>query len=248
MYSRFFFDANDGIPNNKLNRIISKYGADNILVGIDPGEDDRPSDVAQPMFDYLKDNNVAIHVYLVGPGMMSWSSQERNQIKKFARSIGIDVNAKNWHNEWIDWGWKAKVIEQFEYYYKEYNAYSCEIDNLDSGLKSNEYIDFFLELKIELQKRNVQTKLFLKNLDDDQLNDLFEKFKEGEITLDNICEYAIFEKGTGSPKHQLMMCEKMGIQAITPLNGLKDTYHYGVVDSGIPYEVDENNVWKNKNV
>lgn len=234
--SRFFFNSNKGIPPKKIESIIKKYGK-NVLIGVDPGENDVPSEIAKPSLDYLKFNNIPNHIYLVGPGMMSWSQQERNQIKRFAKSIGINTNKDNWHKEWISWGWKNKVNQQFNYYYTNYNAYSCEIDNLDSAIGNDpdKTIKYFLELKNDLQKQSIKTKLHLKNLDENQLKAVISNVKD--LSLDFLCEYATFEKGTGNVKKQLELCASIGIQAITPINGLNDTNNYGVIDSGIAYNI-----------
>lgn len=235
--SRFFFNSNNGIPPKKIDAIFKKYGS-NILIGVDPGENDTPSDVAKPSLDYLKFKNIATHVYLIGPGMLSWSAQERNQIKKYAKSVGIDVTKPKWHDEWIEGGgWKRKTLQQFQYYSSNYNAYSCEIDNLDSAIQNDpdKTIKYFFELKNDLQKQNIKTKLHLKNLNEKQLEIVISNNKE--LTLDFLCEYATFEKGTGNSKKQLDLCASIGIQAITPINGLNPTYNYGVKDDGIPYEI-----------
>lgn len=244
MKKKFFFRSDNGVSTKTINAAIKEYGNDNILVGSDPGETDRPSEDAAPLLDFLAQKQVPIHMYLVGPGMMSWSSQERAQIKRFAASVGINTKKADWHDKWIDWGWEEKVLEQFTFYHKTYNVYSCEIDNLDSALKPEQYIDYFIRLKKSLTKASITTKLFLKNLDDDVLHDLVDEYKRGNLGLDFLCEYAIFEKGTGKPRTQLMLCEQMGIQAITPTNGLMSTYNYGVKDDGILYECDVNNLIK----
>jgi hypothetical protein len=236
--SRFFFNSNNGISPKKINTIINKYGS-NVLIGVDPGENDTPSDVAKISLDYLKLNNIPTYIYLVGPGMMKWSQQERNQIKRYAKSVGINVSNDNWHSEWIKWGWKQKVLQQFNYYSTNYNAYSCEIDNLDSVINPDKdpdkIIKYFLELKYNLLKQNIKTKLHLKNLSNKQLIKVLESSEK--LSFDFLCEYATFEKGTGDARLQLKLCKQIGIQAITPFNGLNSTYNYGVNDDGIPYLV-----------
>ena len=214
------------------------YGT-NVLIGTDPGEKDTPSDVAKPQLDYLKSKKIPTHIYLVGPGMMSWSEQERNQIKRYAKSIGINTSKNDWHKQWISIGWKKKVFQQFEYYYKNYNAYSCEIDNLDSAIANNpiKTIEYFKQLKTELRAANVPTKLMLKNLDIEQLKAVSNNISD--LGLDFLCEYAIFEKGTGNPNKQIELCKSIKIQAITPINGLNDTNHYGVIDAGVAYKCNE---------
>ena len=174
MISRFFFNSNKGISSKKIDSIVSKYGT-NILIGCDPGENDTPSDVATPQLDYLKQLKIPTHIYFVGPGMLSWSQQERNQIKRFAKSVGIDINNSNWHKEWISYGWEQKTLQQFEWYYNNYNCYSMEIDNLDSVFedKQDKLIPWLLEFKDKLASKKIKTKLMLKNLSTDQINNLF---------------------------------------------------------------------------
>ena len=41
---RYFFNSNNGISSKKLDAIVQQYGL-NVLVGVDPGENDTPSDV-----------------------------------------------------------------------------------------------------------------------------------------------------------------------------------------------------------
>ena len=184
---RYFFNANRGISRKKIDSIIGAYGT-NVLIGTDPGEKDTPSDVAKPQLDYLKSKKIPTHIYLVGPGMMSWSEQERNQIKRYAKSIGINTSKNDWHKQWISIGWKKKVFQQFEYYYKNYNAYSCEIDNLDSAIANNpiKTIEYFKQLKTELRAANVPTKLMLKNLDIEQLKAVSNNISD--LGLDFLCE------------------------------------------------------------
>lgn len=243
---RFFFNSNNGISPKRLQMISNKYLAD-VLIGIDPG-DDRPTDVAQPMFDTCDKLHLPIHVYFVGPGMLSWSSQERQQIIRHAKSVGVDTSNKNWHSEWIDWGWKKKVLEQVTYYHKTYWTIfdSFEIDNLDSALDNDPdaTVKYYVELgkaidKIESDQKNIR--LMLKNMSEDQLHAIIDARDQLEHMFS---DFAIFEKGTGNPRTQMRLCELIGIQAITPINGLNDTYHYGVVDAGVLYECDLNNQLK----
>ena len=241
MISRFFFNSNKGISSKKIDSIVSKYGT-NILIGCDPGENDIPSDVATPQLEYLKQLKIPTHVYFVGPGMLSWSQQERNQIKRFAKSVGIDINNSNWHKEWISYGWEQKTLQQFEWYYNNYNCYSMEIDNLDSVFedKQDKLIPWLLKFKDKLASKKIKTKLMLKNLSTDQINNLLSNNRN--FGVDFLCEFAIFEKGTGKPKEQLRLMETIGIQAITPINGLNDTHNYGVIDSGVEYSCDKSNL------
>lgn len=236
MLKRFFLNCNDGIPPDRVERLVDKYGRD-ILIGIDPGENDRPSEDPKNTIEKVKDLGAKLHVYLVGPGMMSWSEQEREQIQRFADSVGIDIEDKNWHNEWIFWGWKEKVLEQFEYYFTEHNAYSCEIDNLDSALDSSDpeqYISYYMELEKALKEKNITTKLMVKNLSEDILLTLQEAINKNDISIDFICEWGMFEKDSGDVDEQIRLCKEMGIYAVTPKTGITDTYHYGTVAKGVP--------------
>lgn len=231
---RYFFNANKGISPKQINNLVNKYG-NNILIGVDPGENDTPSDVAKPSLDCLKNLKIPAHIYCVGPGMMSWSQQERNQIKRYAKSVGIDISKNDWHKEWLAHGWEKKTLQQFKWYNDNYNAYSMEIDNLDAVFekKQDALIPWFIQLKKNLRNANVKTKLMLKNLSDDQLHDLIDA--NADLNLEFLCGFAMFEKGTGNPRTQIKLCESIGIQAITPINGLNDTQNYGVVDSGVVY-------------
>lgn len=238
---RFYFRADDQFTQEDLAKIYAKYPQYDILFGVDPGEGDTPSDVAQPLINYIKDyKTFHLHIYLVGPGMLSWSSQERAQIKKFAASVGIDINKKSWYDKWIEWGWKDKVLQQFEYYWNTFGVYSCEIDNLDSALDTEDkLLVYYSDLKSSLAQKNMGCKLMLKNISEDAL---YELIKQPVLCKDFLAPFAIFEKGSGNPKTQMMLCEKLGIQAITPINGLMDTYNYGVDKKGIKWEVDKDNI------
>lgn len=235
MPTRFYFRADDQISLKKLQAIKERDGYD-VLIGVDPGLDDTPSDVAQELIDNVKKVGLLLHFYLVGPGMMSWSDDEAEQIRSFAESVGIDTSEKSWHDEWTDWGWKDKVLEQFEYYYTTYGAYSCEIDNLDAALGDDPEarIEYVKELQKALYERGVETKLMLKNLDEEMLDMLVIEIEAKTIDKDFLCEWGMFEEGTGDPERQADLCEKMGIMAITPETGITDTHHYGVDNDGIP--------------
>lgn len=231
---RFFLNCNDGISPNKVQSLVKKYGKD-LLIGVDPGLEDRPVDEVVDTIEKVKELGLKLHVYLVGVGMWSWSEDEQNQIEKFAESVGIDTNKPKWHkNEWLDWGWRDKIIEQFQYYHDEHNAYSCEIDNLDSALKTPEdWMYYFKELSGELEKRNIKTKLMIKNLSEEMLELLIEKIEAGELKKEFFCEFGMFEEGSGEPSSQIELCTKIGIKAITPESGITDTNHYGVIASGV---------------
>jgi hypothetical protein len=232
---RFFLNCNSGISPNKVRSLVAKHGQ-NILIGIDPGMKDYPDSDSLMTVKAVSAVGAKLHVYLVGPGMMSWSADERAQIKYLAKSVGINVLQSNWHNKWKTEGWKKKNFQQFQFYHSKYNAYSLEIDNIDSSYIENdpdETVKFYTELRDSLKKAGITTKLMIKNLDEDQLRSVI----DAGFGLDFLCEFGMFEEGTGSPRKQIALCEKMGIKAITPINGITDTYNYGVVAEGVAYDL-----------
>lgn len=206
------------------------------LLGLIHGLSDRPSDEANDLINNIIDNNFQLHVYLVGPGMWSWSKDEQRQVTQHAKSIGIDVTKSNWHKrEWLDWGWLAKAKEQF-LYYDSLGAYSCEIDNLDSaiGYDPDKTISSFMELQKFCVTNGITTKLMIKNLDENQLLRLINEVTSGSIQNNFLADWGMFEKGTGEPERQIELCKKIGIYAVTPISGITDTNHYGVVKDGVP--------------
>ena len=232
---RFFLNNNDGIPPLRVKRLVDKHGK-NILIGIDPGAGDTPDDGSALTVKAVKSVGAKLHVYLVGPGMWSWSQGEQDQIANFAKSVGIDTNKSGWKQEWYSSGWKKKNIQQFEYYYTNHNAYSCEIDNIDSATIQNDpdkTVEYYGYLQKQLKDKNIKTKLMIKNLDEDQLNAVI----AAKFNTNFLCEYGMFEAGTGDPRKQIQLCEKIGIKAITPINGITDTNNYGVIAEGIPYDL-----------
>lgn len=232
---RFFLNCNSGISPVKVNALVKQHGK-NILIGIDPGSKDYPDSDSLMTVKAVSAVDAKLHVYLVGPGMLSWSAEERAQIKYLAKSVGIDVLKSDWHKRWKTEGWKKKNLQQFQFYHTKYNAYSCEIDNIDSSYIENDpdkTVAFYTELRKSLIDNNIKTKLMIKNLDEDQLKAVI----DAKFGLDFLCEYGMFEEGTGSPKRQIALCAKMGIKAITPINGITDTYNYGVVSQGVPYDL-----------
>ena len=239
MLSRFFLNCNDGISPTQVSNIVGKYGQ-NVLIGVDPGMKDRPDVDAEKSILAIGEVGARLHVYLVGPGMMSWSKAEADQIMYLAKSVNINTNKNNWHSEWSNWGWKAKNLEQFEYYYKTYNAYSCEIDNIDSsyiGEDVDKLTFYYVELYNNLKSKGIKTKLMMKNLSEKQLQSIAKLVDSKIFGLDFLCEFGMFEAGSGDPTQQIILCKNMGIQAVTPLNGLTDTNHYGTIASGVPYNV-----------
>lgn len=238
MPTRFFLNCNDGISPAQVRSYVKKYGSD-ILIGIDPGLGDRPENETQDTVDAVKKAGAKLHVYLVGPGMMSWSSDEAKQIKSHAKSVGIDLSDKKWHDEWMDdpdGGWEKKVYEQFTYY-NSIGAYSCEIDNLDGIWEQSQtsLIDFFIRFQNWKEKNKINTKLMIKNLSVPQLRSLvnFILVKK-ELKKETFAEWGMFEAGTGVPRKQIELCKSLGIQACTPISGITDTNHYGVVKDGVP--------------
>lgn len=233
--TRFFLNCNDGIAPSKVKSLVKKYGYD-IMIGVDPGMGDRPSPEVVSTIRTCQSLGVYIHVYLVGVGMWSWSEGERQQIREHARSVGIDTDKSNWHKgEWLTWGWKEKVREQFNFY-DSMGAYSCEIDNIDSALGDNEpaYINFYKEFFKTLKKDGNTTKLMVKNFNEDMLLLLTKAIKNGSVPQEFLCEFGMFEDGTGDPSEQIRLCKAIGITAITPENGITDTHSYGTVAAGIP--------------
>lgn len=236
MLTRFYLNCNDGIPPSRVKKIVSEHGK-NVLIGIDPGMTDRPSEDAQETIDAVKEAGARLHVYLVGPGMWSWSEGERQQIKFLAESIGMDTSKSKWKDEWYSSGWKKKVYEQFKYYHDKHAAYSCEIDNLDSTtLKYDfeEYVEFYKRFAIKLKRSNISTRLMLKNINEDGLELVKNAVDSGELRRDFLADWAMFEEGSGDPKQQIKICKAMGIYAATPISGITDTNAYGVVAAGVP--------------
>lgn len=232
---RFYLDCNNGIPPYKVDAIKEKYG--DALIGIDPGLNDTPDEDVIPTIKAVKKNKLKLHVYLVGVGMWSWSRDEQKQIIRFAKSVGIDTNKSHWHKrEWLTWGWKKKTLQQFIYYYKEHGAYSCEIDNLDSAIGQNptKTIAYYKELQDGLDAAKCPTKLMIKNLDEDQLEFLISATNSGKIHKNFLCEWGMFEAGSGSPKRQIELCKKLGIYAVTPITGITPTDRYGTIKTGVP--------------
>jgi len=222
--TRFYFHSDD----RRVDRVDP-----NGLYGVDPGDQFAPSDVA---LDFMKQvHGSRMHFYCVGPGMVSWSSQEAEQIKWLAKMYGyVDTDRSLWLARWNDTGWRKYVWSFFKYYHDTYNAYSIEIDNLDGGLKStNDYLSYFAKLEDDLRNAGITTKLMMKNVPVDVLRKL--------LPTAFFAPWAIFEEGTGNMDDQDAECFRLGIRAITPKSGLLDTNHYGVLDAGIaslPFEAE----------
>lgn len=232
---RFYLNCNSGISPVKVKTLVTKHGK-NILIGIDPGSKDYPDSDSMLTVRAVRAMGAKLHIYLVGPGMMSWSADERAQIKYLAKSVGIDTLQSNWHNKWKSVGWRKKNFQQFQFYHTKYQAYSCEIDNIDSSTIGNDpdkTVEFYTELRDSLKAAGITTKLMIKNLDEDQLQACI----DAKFGLDFLCEFGMFEEGSGSARKQISLCAKMGIKAITPINGITDTYSYGVVAEGVGYDL-----------
>ena len=233
--SRFFLNCNSGISPVKVRTLVKNHGK-NILIGIDPGSKDYPDSDSLMTVKAVNAAGAKLMVYLVGPGMMSWSADERAQIKYLAKSVGINVTKSDWHNKWKTAGWKKKNFQQFQFYHSKYNAYACEIDNIDSSYIENdpdETVSFYTELRDSLKTAGITTKLMIKNLDEDQLNAVI----DAGFKTDFLCEFGMFEEGSGSPRKQIALCAKLGIKAITPITGITDTHSYGVVSEGVEYDL-----------
>lgn len=225
----------DGIPPVRVRKIVEKYGK-NVLIGVDPGLKDFPVEESQATIDEVKKQGAFFHVYLVGPGMESWSTDEAKQIKYLAASIGIDTKKSTWKRIWKAGGWEKKVQQQFEFYNKM-GAYSCEIDNLD-GIWDKDPVknaEFYVRLQNWRVENKINTKLGVKNLDEDQLEKVIEYVDAGKLSTDLFAPFGMFEKGSGNIAKQISLSEKLGFKAVTPKTGITDTTTYGVIDSGVPY-------------
>lgn len=227
---RFWHESENQFNYADVEGYVDMYGSE-ILLGGDPGwhKDFSEAMYAVDQFKAYK------HVYLFGPGMMKWSAEERKEIKAAAETVGIDTSEPSWKDEWFKkGGWEKKVYSWFKYYDSE-NFYSAEIDNLDAVMDQDatKYIEFIKRFDKFLKDNKIKTKLMVKNLSEEQLEVLI-KFKPRENLL---CEFGMFEKGSGNPDKQLKLAAKLGIQAVTPKNGLRDTENYGTTRHGIPYLV-----------
>jgi hypothetical protein len=236
MLTRFYLNCNDGISPDRVEQIVEEHGK-NVLIGIDPGASDKPNSEGLETIKAIKEHGARLHVYLVGPGMWSWSEGERQQIKFLAKTVGIDTTSSSWKSEWYSKGWEKKAFQQFTYYHDKFNAYSCEIDNLDSSILKTDfekYVEFYKRFSEKLKEAGVMTKLMLKNIDEDGLMLVKEAIDNGDLDREFLADWGMFEEGTGSPKKQIAICKQMGIYACTPLSGITETTRYGVVSKGVP--------------
>jgi len=234
MPNRFFFNSNDGISPKKVRSLKKKYGPD-ILIGVDPGNGDIPDSDARKTLLTALNEKLAVHIYLVGFGMMSWSKEEAQQIQHHARSVGIDTKQTNWHKKWKNGGWEIKAKQQFDFYWSSFKAYSCEIDNLDGIWDQNPQSNllFYHKFADYLKKNNIRTRLMIKNLNTKQLSLVVNDVKNGKLRRSFLADWGMFEEGTGNISNQIKLCNEMGIVAVTPKTGITETHSYGVVPEGI---------------
>lgn len=236
MLKRFYLNCNDGISPKRVAEIVAEHGS-RVLIGIDPGMTDRPSEDALETINAVKKHKAKLHVYLVGPGMWSWSEDERRQIRYLAKSVGIATTEPGWKAKWYKSGWEDKVFEQFAYYHDKYNAYSCEIDNLDSSTLETDfeaYLEFYKRFSKKLKDAGIVTRLMLKNIDEDGLELIKEAVDNKELDREFLADWGMFENGSGTAKKQIAICKEMGIYACTPISGITHTNAYGVVNKGVP--------------
>lgn len=226
--TRFFHESENQYTEPQVKSMVEKYGHD-IVIGGDEGhgEDFIKTMAAVDKYKALK------HVYVVGPGMWSWSDEEKNEIRTMARSVGINTSENGWLKEWYKHGWKQVVMQKM-YYYDSQNFYSIEIDNLDSAFNTiDELLSFYNDL-VEFRAQNELTiRLVMKNLSPEFLEIIVATVKDGKIPQSFFAPVGIFEDGTGNPAEQTRLAKQIGITAITPLNGLRPTEIYGTVKDGI---------------
>lgn len=230
--TRFFHTSEKQYTRQQVEHLVGKYGQD-ILIGGDEGWDE---DFDEAM-DAVVDAGALMHVYTMGPGMYEWSKEEASKIKQDARKVGLNVKDKRWKHQWYGGAWLDVSLEKIRRY-DRLGFYSIEIDNLDSSFKMGfEWINFY-KMFANMRRREVlDIKIMIKNLDVITLSHLAAEVASGSIPADTFAEFAIFEAGTGSSRQQLALCHDIGIQAVTPMNGLKETNDYGTSFEGVPYEV-----------
>lgn len=228
---RYWHESEKQFNRSEIKNLVLKYGS-NILIGGDPGHG---SEFTEAMIA-VDEFNAKKHVYLVGPGMLDWSDEEANQIKMHAKSVGIDTNKSSWHEDWLNYGFIEKNKREFKYYDSQQFC-SAEIDNLDQivGQDPLKTIKFYTSLESFLYNSGCRIRLMMKNLNEEQITACIKAVDNGSISVDFFAPYAMMEKGSGNPESQIKYCELLGIKAVTPINGLRDTYHYGTIREGIPY-------------
>lgn len=228
---RFWHESGTQFTDKEVASYVKQYGP-NIVIGGDPGYGSDFDDAMRACDRYkcLK------HVYLVGPGMWSWSEEERNQIREHARSVGIQTaDNPSWHRQWLKDGWRLKQQQEFAFYDKK-GFYSAEIDNIDSAIKQEDieqYVAYVKQLIEFFDSKKLKIKLMLKNLTEDQLQGLIDAKIDACGPKSHIAPYAMFEKGSGDPEQQLRIAARMCIKAVTPINGLRKTTDYGTTRAGI---------------
>lgn len=226
---RFYHESEEQFTPAFIDQEIEKHGQ-NILIGGDPGHGE-DFERAMSRVDF---HGAFKHVYLVGPGMEEWSKEEAAEIKANARSVGIDTRKKTWKEQWYSSGWMTKCEEWFVTY-DEMGFYSAEIDNIDAALKNDpmKLLNFYNHLYDFCIRNTVKMKLMVKNLSHEELKILDHSPRLRSF----LCEFGMFEAGSGDPKTQIKLAGAFGIQAVTPINGLRKTENYGTVRAGVPYAV-----------
>jgi len=230
---RFFFDAESHVNPIPL---LNTYQPEDLLVCYDPGEYIKPSQSAFTHISLCKSHNINFAIYLMGPGMWSWSKQEQQQIERFAENIGINTSQSDWYQQWMKWGWYEQTLALLRYY-AQMGAYACEIDNLDSVFddRSDSYISFYQSVHNYILSNNIpRIKIILKNLSESTLSEVFSFQDRLLISPDLFAPWGMFESGTGDPTQQFSICRKRGIYAVTPSTGILPTHKYGVIPSGVP--------------
>lgn len=227
MVTRFFHTCEKQYTPAAIKKMVQEYGTD-ILIGGDPGWG-KTFDTAMAA---VASEGAHRHVYLMGPGMEEWSSEEATTIKEHARSIGIDTDSKIWRRRWFGFGWITKCEEQFARYG---DFYSAEVDNIDAAIDQpniKEYLEFLKHMMTFCQNNKIETKLMLKNLNENQLKAIIASSTDFRPFL---APFGMFESGSGKSEMQIALCKSLGIQAVTPSNGLRPTATYGTIAEGIPY-------------
>ncbi len=237
---RFYYNDNHGITPEQIETYVSKYGKD-ILIGLD-GIEDGPDEDVLASLDSIRQQGCLLHIYTVGCAMAEWSSEEAQQLKNHAESVGIDTSDDNWHDEWIASGWLKKAHEQF-IQFNEMSAYSCEIDNLDQVLDNDpdKTVNFYKEFSQWRTDNNISTKIMMKNHNEECLTAIIEAVKNKELPVDMFAIFSMFEEGTGDAQEQINKCKELGIYAVTPKSGITPTESYGVVEEGVPIINKESN-------
>lgn len=225
--TRFYHSSESQFSPREIKNIIDKHG-NNVVIGGDEGWDEDFDEVVRT----VKRFGAKLHVYTVGPGMWEWSKEERQQIQSMARKHGLDTTKKNWFILWQAGVWKDEIFDNLKKYR---HAYSMEIDNLDSVFSSpKKWIDFYIEIQEFRKTNNIQTRILIKNIDKETIKELTYALENSILSNDMFSVFAIFEEGTGRPKEQISSMAKLGIKAVTPINGLLPTHKYGTVRSGVP--------------